>query len=97
MNKLLPGQCPCCRKILTAHAEAGKLVDNIPRPGNISICSFCFNVLVFENEGMLREFTPEELWQEEKRFPGFAGDIQYNIEYAKKFRARRNKDRTRNN
>jgi hypothetical protein len=59
-NKLPEQICPACGYDLDAATYAGK-EDLRPRPGDVSICFKCANVLVFDVDMKLREPMSAEL------------------------------------
>ena len=51
--------CPKCKSILDGATSTSE--DVSPQEGDISICLYCLEVLVFNENGGLREITDQEL------------------------------------
>jgi hypothetical protein len=52
--------CSSCSQILDANTPAG-MKDAKPEPGSISVCFYCAQICVFNNDMTLRNITQEEL------------------------------------
>ena len=55
-----PTNCPHCGKILDAATEAGNQGKK-PEPGSVGVCFHCLNPTIFEDEGVQRKPTDEEM------------------------------------
>jgi hypothetical protein len=58
-NRLKPSKCPSCGKKLDGASKLGGNNER-PKPGNVSICSDCCNISIFDENMDLRLPTPEE-------------------------------------
>ncbi len=54
--KMPESKCPLCGRILQAASG-----DRQPTPGDISVCTECGGLALFDSDLILRELTPEEL------------------------------------
>ena len=57
--RLPPHNCPSCYRVLTAATSATG--DEMPRPGNITICFYCGHIMAFAKDMSLRSLTDAEI------------------------------------
>jgi hypothetical protein len=55
------GYCPACKKRLTG--ATGATGDHGPRPGDVSVCLYCGEVLIYGKYLRVRRPTPAELME----------------------------------
>jgi len=56
-------ECPVCSTVVDAALMVPGIhatLDLSPKPGDLSICVYCFAVAIFTDDGRLRIATPKE-------------------------------------
>ncbi len=60
----IQSDCPCCKKTLTALFSP----DDLPEEGDVTVCTFCYTPLIFDDCLALRAPTKEEFLENKKQF-----------------------------
>jgi hypothetical protein len=68
--KLTDCNCPRCKSPIDAVSSVEKGVT--PQPGHLSVCAFCGEMLIFNDDLSVRSMAPEEFAQMEAEAPEVA-------------------------
>lgn len=56
----LASPCPSCRVVLNCHVSFPMGADSNPSPGDVTVCTVCDSILIFDQKLQLRLPTEEE-------------------------------------